>query len=262
MFMKTRICNRCFIEKPLLKYHKDKYDLLGIRRTCKECMSMKIDKEKLSENLRRCSKCKEIKLIEEFNKRKQKKLHHDNRYGVCETCRKNYRKKYRKNHKKELKLKRREYYQKNRDKENKYVKQWAKNNKERVNKNNRENRRKRMKKDPVYRLSCVMRSILKKTFKLTGTKKEDKTVKYLGYSSKQLKQRLEINFTEKMSWNNYGEWEIDHIIPIDYFIKRRVINPKTINALSNLKPRWKTNRIINGVFYLGNQEKSNKINYE
>ncbi|MEK6881488.1 MAG: hypothetical protein AABY22_17835 [Nanoarchaeota archaeon] len=74
-----------------------------------------------------------------------------------------------------------------------------------------------------------------------------------------IEKLLEMNFTDQMCHDNHGEWQIDHTIPIDYFIKKEIIDPKIINALSNLRPRWKTSRIINGIFYLGNQEKSNKL---
>jgi hypothetical protein len=30
---------------------------------------------------------------------------------------------------------------------------------------------------------------------------------------------LEKLFQEGMNWENYGEWHVDHIIPIDYFTK-------------------------------------------
>ena len=45
-----------------------------------------------------------------------------------------------------------------------------------------------------------------------------------------------------MSWDNYGVWEIDHIIPISAF---DLFNtpPNIINALDNLQPLWKIENI-------------------
>ena len=49
------------------------------------------------------------------------------------------------------------------------------------------------------------------------------------------KQRLEFNFKEGMSWENYGSvWEIDHIKPISAFEKDTP--PSVVNALCNLQP--------------------------
>ena len=64
--------------------------------------------------------------------------------------------------------------------------------------------------------------------------------------------RLEMNFTDKMNWKNYGTyWEIDHKIPIDHFIKKGITNQKIINVLCNLQP----------LTYKENREKSNKLIY-
>lgn len=44
-----------------------------------------------------------------------------------------------------------------------------------------------------------------------------------------------------MSWDNYGEWEIDHIRPLTSFDK--FATPSEVNALSNLQPLWKEDNI-------------------
>jgi hypothetical protein len=53
-----------------------------------------------------------------------------------------------------------------------------------------------------------------------------------------------------MSWDNYGEWHIDHIKTVFSFDDKTPIN--TVNKLSNLRPLWATTREINGVIYEGN----------
>lgn len=59
----------------------------------------------------------------------------------------------------------------------------------------------------------------------------------LGYTRKQLVQRLEYQFDEHMSWENYGTyWHIDHRISVKSFVDKSVTCSKTINALANLKP--------------------------
>jgi hypothetical protein len=53
-----------------------------------------------------------------------------------------------------------------------------------------------------------------------------------------------------MTWDNHGEWHIDHIKMVCEFDK--TTHPSIVNALSNLRPLWATTREINGVIYEGN----------
>jgi hypothetical protein len=69
----------------------------------------------------------------------------------------------------------------------------------------------------------------------------------------ELKQHLESLFTKDMSWDNYGEWHIEHIKDVVLFDKETL--PSVVNALSNLKPMWATTREIDGVIYEGNLNK-------
>jgi len=83
-----------------------------------------------------------------------------------------------------------------------------------------------------------------------GKEKSGHTIDLLGYSALELKNHIESLFTEGMSWDNYGEWHIDHIRPLITF---DVETPQSIvNALSNLRPMWATKKVINGVIYEGN----------
>jgi hypothetical protein len=68
----------------------------------------------------------------------------------------------------------------------------------------------------------------------------------VGYTLAELKSHLEKQFTEGMSWENYGEWHIDHIIPISAhnFKTEKDIDFKKCWALSNLRPLWARENII------------------
>ncbi len=59
-----------------------------------------------------------------------------------------------------------------------------------------------------------------------------------GYTVDQLKKHLEKQFKDGMSWGNYGQWHIDHIIPITAFnyAKPEDIDFKRCWALGNLRP--------------------------
>jgi len=74
-----------------------------------------------------------------------------------------------------------------------------------------------------------------------GQTKEGHTIDLLGYSALDLKNHIESLFTEGMTWDNHGEWHIDHIKPVISFHKETL--PRIVNALSNLQPLWaKENR--------------------
>ena len=90
----------------------------------------------------------------------------------------------------------------------------------------------------------VLRDFVKRCLNYKGTKKETSTFKLLGYDTYKLKQRLECQFKEGMSWDNYGDWHIDHKKPICKFDKESKIS--TINSLSNLQPLWASENLSKG----------------
>lgn len=102
------------------------------------------------------------------------------------------------------------------------------------------------------------RKILENTLVKMGRSKNGKTIDLLGYSALELKEHIASLFTDGMSWDNYGEWHIDHIKEIHTFDKNTP--PNIVNELSNLRPLWATTREINGVVYEGNLNRKRNIN--
>lgn len=84
---------------------------------------------------------------------------------------------------------------------------------------------------PENKMIRTIRDIIKRTLKY---KNETYTNKDLGYTKHELKEHLEKQFDENMSWDNYGTWHVDHIIPITKFDKSTPIY--VINHLENLQP--------------------------
>ena|SRR3990167_2666119 len=62
----------------------------------------------------------------------------------------------------------------------------------------------------------------------------------VGYSIDELRGHLEPLFSDGMSWENYGEWHIDHIIPKSFFSFTSPEDAafKQCWALTNLQPLW------------------------
>lgn len=75
---------------------------------------------------------------------------------------------------------------------------------------------------------------------LRGSTGRSRTLERLGYTASELRLHLERQFTKGMSWDNMGEWHIDHIVPLSSFTYESSDDAefKRAWALSNLRPLW------------------------
>lgn len=82
------------------------------------------------------------------------------------------------------------------------------------------------------RMSCAINRSVKKNFVSWRS--------VIGYSLPELKAHLEKQFLPGMSWENFGAWHIDHIIPISSFKfhSHRCAEFQECWSLSNLRPLW------------------------
>lgn len=85
-----------------------------------------------------------------------------------------------------------------------------------------------------------MKHILRSRFRLAlkNNQKTGSAVKDLGCSITELKQYLEAQFQSGMTWDNHGEWHIDHIIPLASF--NLMDKQQILKAChyTNLRPLW------------------------
>jgi len=68
-----------------------------------------------------------------------------------------------------------------------------------------------------FKLSCILRGRVRSALKSQSAIKSNRTIELLGCSISHLRWHLESQFTEGMTWENYGKWEIDHILPCASF---------------------------------------------
>ncbi len=94
------------------------------------------------------------------------------------------------------------------------------------------------KKSPSWRLSFAISHGVHRGLILG--KGGQKTWKILGYTISDLKNRLESLFAKGMTWENYGKWHIDHIIPLGFFAFKSTddVEFKMCWRLENLQPLW------------------------
>ena len=69
--------------------------------------------------------------------------------------------------------------------------------------------------------------------------KTQSTIKYLGCDIESFRWHLESQFQEGMTWENYGEWEIDHIVPLSIFNLEDIHQQKYAFHYTNCQPLWK-----------------------
>ena len=105
--------------------------------------------------------------------------------------------------------------------------------------------------DPIGHLAKVVQS---RVYKALKEHKEYKTMEYVDCSVEELKVHIENQFKEGMSWENYGEWHIDHIVPIKYQADGKAPTlEEVIQRLhyTNLQPLWASDNISKGNRYVG-----------
>ena len=89
-----------------------------------------------------------------------------------------------------------------------------------------------------YATTETARKMIARVLASTGRKKRGRTFEILGYNRHDLERHNEERFEPGMSWENHGEWHIDHIVPVSELVRCGVKDPAKINALSNLRPLW------------------------
>lgn len=236
-----KICSKCRKEKLLTQFYEDKDSRDGYYTFCIEC-SKKYQRKYYIKNKERIKE--KVKNYKNNNKDKFKLID----------------KEYREKNKDQAKLYAKKYYKENIEKMKKRSKEWKLNNVERVKLNARKHNRKR-RQNITVKLSDAMASNIYDSLK--GNKNGRGWETLVGYTLENLRKHLELSFTPKMSWKNYGRhgWNIDHVRPISSFNFKNTEDKefKECWALNNLQPLWETTRIINGIEYIGNINKGQKL---
>ena len=81
-------------------------------------------------------------------------------------------------------------------------------------------------------------------------KKVETTRKIIGCTPEELVIHIESQFIEGMTWQNYGEWEVDHIIPCASFDFSDPEQQRKCFHYTNLQPLWEKDNIIKSDSYV------------
>lgn len=129
-------------------------------------------------------------------------------------------------------------------------------------KSQREYRAKREKVDVGFKIQRRIRSRIAVVVKRCNAQKSDRTINLIGCSVNILKTHLEKQFTEGMTWENYGEWHVDHIIPCAAFDFTKKEDQLKCFNYKNLQPLWAYDNKSKGAKYdetLINKEKVEQL---
>lgn len=163
---------------------------------------------------------------------------------------------YYRNNKEKIKKYAKEYNLKNREKIKLRTKLWYEKNKEEILKKDRERKRLNPEKRRIreknnyhnnlnYRLKkIVMRRL---NHALNDNQKISNTLGLLGVNDLEiLISHLKSKFKKGMSFDNYGEWHIDHIIPCASFDLTKESEQKKCFHYTNLQPLWAKDNFSKG----------------
>jgi hypothetical protein len=101
--------------------------------------------------------------------------------------------------------------------------------------------------DPVFRGMWYIKNALRQWVKINGERKDSKIGNYIGCTKDEFKSHIEKRFKSGMTWDNHGEWEFDHIIPISS--AKTMEEAYKLTHHTNFQPLWK----------LDNRTKSDKM---
>lgn len=231
-------CNKCQIEKPLTEFYKNTQLRDGHANDCKDCVKERSRLWVAANKERHAASCK---AYAEANPEKRS-------------------------------ANAKAWAEKNRERSQEIKAAWKKRNPDEVRRHAREAARrdpeKQAERKKVYRIanSHVERAYLKKRraenihqrmhdsmgnrFRdvLRGKKNGKSWVEFAGYGTAELKAHLEALFLPGMSWENYGEWHIDHKRPVasfDFTVNTEE-TARACWALSNLQPLWAVDNMKKG----------------
>jgi len=108
---------------------------------------------------------------------------------------------------------------------------------------NREYLQRKRKEDKQVALRDNLRTRIRTSLKSSNLKKCTKTEQLIGCTVQKVKEHLESLFQPGMSWDNYGEWHVDHIKPCSLFDLTNEEEQKECFHYTNLQPLWAKDNI-------------------
>jgi len=219
--MKTKVCGKCKLVKDICLFGISKQTKNGYRSTCNDCRKIE------GREYKQKNKKKRKETVKNYYQKNKEKISEKTKLLISLDVERN----------RTIKLK---SYHKNKEKNKEKLKLYRIKNREKRT----EYQRNKIKNDELYKLSSTMRSRLRNLYNKKNWSKTNKTFELVGCSAEFLKEHLQSQFKEDMSWENYGSWHIDHIIPLSSAQTTEEFNK--LCHYSNLQPLWASENLSKG----------------
>lgn len=262
--METKICCKCGLEKDINEFGKDMSRKNGIKIYCKECCKkyQEENKEYFIEYRKKNNIIIKIKKKIYYKKNhkniiKNRKSYYRKNCEIIRNKNKEYQEKNKEkllNHKKiyyienskKIKNRSKIHYEKNRENILLSNKNYYNKNYNKIKEQHKNQRNEKVDNDPIYKITRNTRSRLRCFLKTKNITKRNKTFEIIGCTPSELKIYLEKQFTEGMTWKNYGfyGWHIDHKIPLDSGKSEDEI--LKLFHFTNLQPLWQKDNFSKG----------------
>lgn len=182
-----------------------------------------------------CSKCKKWKPLTSYNNLKSS---WDNLRTDCKDCLHEYRTE----RKDDMTEYNKEYWIKTKDAQTEKHKIWKEANRDHVNEYARNFKRKWEKKqretNPRFKIVKNLRCRLYSAIKFGYGVKSESTLDLLSCTLDFFQGYIAAKFQDDMTWENYGKWHIDHIIPCNSWDLSKPEEVKMCFHYLNLQPMW------------------------
>lgn len=160
-------------------------------------------------------------------------------------------KKWRESNKEYMSEKLKKWYSNNKEYRKEYLKEYREKNIDKIRETKRNYERHRKSIDPIYKLINNFRTAIYQVLKENNVQKNGHYFEVLQYTPNELIHHLENQFNNGMTWDNYGDWHVDHILPISIHNIQEIGDDEFMKcwSLGNLQPMWGEDNI----------KKSNKV---
>lgn len=198
--------------------------------------------------MKHCPTCDSWKALSEYNKQSSS---WDKLARMCRICYCEYKNNKRKNdgrYNQSDILYRQKYEQSGRRKEVSKIRYEAKKNE--IIKKCVAYNKKKYNTDPYFKVVFSIRTRVSKLLKQKNADKYNKFYNYLGCSKEEFILYFQAKFKEGMTWENHGEWHIDHIKPCSLFNLLNEDEQKKCFHYTNLQPLWASENLSKGCKYV------------
>lgn len=183
--------------------------------------------------VKRCSMCSCVKPRVEFRKRTSSP---DGLRTTCKPCHSTQSSQWAKTNSERVKRNYKNWKSSNEVRLADYSKNYYLENRERVLLNVSKYRANRLRTCALTKATKALRNLTSKAFSRKGFKKRSKCNDLLGCDFTTATSHIESQFKAGMSWENHGEWHIDHIVPLAS--EKTVEGREKLCHYTNLRPLW------------------------